>query len=187
MSRESSSTTIRSSPTKGTYILRSSLHIRSHTRVHLTAPSQQSSDDRDRDGAAPLADDVSGSGHSTSQSYTLRRVWTSRLISSQGEDGFFDAVRFPRFLPPASSAPASSAAWSGERNAVPLICIVSSAVETFLSPARSVLASRSLTRSAVSSRFSAVFDNPLPAPALPSLVVDGAVETCQIQVRDQLE
>lgn len=169
MSRESSSTTIRSLPTKGTYILRSSLHIRSHTRVHLTAPSQQSSADDD-----DAAFDRAG-GHSTSQSYTLRRVWISRLMSSQG-DGFVAAVRFPRFLPPpaSSAASASSTAWSGERNAVPLICIVSSAVETFLSPARSVLASRSLTRSAVSSRFNAVFDK----PALPSLVV----EPCRIRM-----
>ncbi|TNY18807.1 hypothetical protein DMC30DRAFT_402206 [Rhodotorula diobovata] len=136
---------------------RSSLHILSHTRVHLTSPST-SSRSVPLAGAAPSP----SSGASTSHAYGLSRSRTSRVISSQG-DGLLAFLR-GRFRPAPAPAPAPetspSSSSSGGRNARPETCTVSSAVDAFLSPARSVLASRSRTRSAVSSFLSAVLLRP---------------------------
>lgn len=160
MRRESSSTTTRSLSCSGRNILLSSLQARSHTLVHLTAPSTS---------RASSIPERRGSGHSTSQRYSLRRSTSSRLISSHGLG--FGAFCLARFFPTATTSSTSgSPAASAAENARPERCTVSSAVETFLSPARSVLASRRRTRSAVSSFLSAV----LLSPAIEAVLAAGA-------------
>mgnify|MGYP007100400690 CR=1 FL=1 len=166
----------------GTNMRRSSLQRRSHTRVHRTAPSTSRSP-RTSSSSTAAADDAARPGSSTSHAYADRRSRTSRTMSSHGE---LLAAAFLRGRLRLAPAPAGSSASSSESTtkARPETCIVSSAVDAFLSPARSVLASRSRTRSAVSSFLSAV----LLRPAVDVVEVDaagaraGAVEVAVVEV-----